>query len=582
MTEVREVTELITPGPAEALAGLLGVSLPGEGLPLLWHGVYLLDRPPQAALGPDGHPARGGIPVPPGPGLRRMFAGGRVSRSGPLRTGAEATRRTWQAGATVKQGRSGPLHFVTVRTEISQGGQVVIAEEQDLVYREAATSDPPRSAEIELEPAGHGDWAVEVNPVLLFRFSALTYNAHRIHYDREYARAEGYPGLVVHGPLQALLMAELARPGLPDRCEYSYRLVAPLFDDQGLIVSAVPDPGPDAGSVRVSCRDAGGRVTAAGVIRPALRGPGSGGPVAWFDAQLVEQAAQPADLVAQPVQGLGHRGELGMRGRPLRLAGGLAGSQPLFLVAQGGRGLVVLGAGRGFLAPLRLPDLPIQVTDLRTAPQALLDGCQLGSDRLDVVADLGLPPARLPARLAEARPGGQGRRLLALVFVQHLDDLLAHQVQVRAQRGQDLRRDPVALADQAEQEVLGADVVVTELLRLAQRQLEHLLGPRRVGDLLLRLLLAPADDLLDLLAHGVQADPQRFEGLRRDALALADEAEQDVLGTDVIVMERPGFFFCQDDGPSRPVGKPLKHPARRPSRPPLDLGSRYIAFLSGG
>jgi 3-methylfumaryl-CoA hydratase len=279
VTEVREVTELITPGPAQALAGLLGVPAPAGGLPLLWHGVYLLDRPPQAALGPDGHPARGGIPVPPGPGLRRMFAGGRVSRTGPLRTGAEATRRSWQAGATVKQGRSGPLHFVTVRTEISQGGQVVIAEEQDLVYREPATSDPPRSAGIQLEPAGHGDWAVEVDPVLLFRFSALTYNAHRIHYDREYARAEGYPGLVVHGPLQALLMAELARPGLPERCEYSYRLVAPLFDDQGLIVSAVPDAGPDAGAVRVSCRDAAGRVTAAGVIRPALRRT-----VARFDA----------------------------------------------------------------------------------------------------------------------------------------------------------------------------------------------------------------------------------------------------------------------------------------------------------
>jgi 3-methylfumaryl-CoA hydratase len=395
VSEARVVTELITPGPAQALAGLLGVPAPGsgEGLPLLWHGVYLLDRPPQAALGPDGHPARGGIPVPPGPGLRRMFAGGRVSRTGPVRTGAEATRRTWQAGATVKQGRSGPLHFVTVRTEISQGGQVVIAEEQDLVYREPATSDPPRSAGIQLEPAGHGDWAVEVDPVLLFRFSALTYNAHRIHYDREYARAEGYPGLVVHGPLQALLMAELARPGLPERCEYSYRLVAPLFDDQGLIVSAAPD----AGSVRVSCRDAAGRVTATGVIRPALRRPGSGGTVARFDAQLVEQAAQPADLVAQPVQGLGHRGELGMRGRPLRLAGGFLGSQPLFLVAHGGRGLVVLGAGRGSFGLARLLDLPVQVPDLGTGPQPLLDGRQLGADRLDVVADLALPPAHLPA-----------------------------------------------------------------------------------------------------------------------------------------------------------------------------------------
>ena len=105
-----------------------------------------------------------------------------------------------------------------------------------------------------------------MNPVLLFRFSALTYNAHRIHYDREYARTEGYPGLVVHGPLQALLMAELARreATLPAACEYSYRLVAPLFDDQGLIVSAAPE----GDAIRVTCRDAADRVTATGEIRP--------------------------------------------------------------------------------------------------------------------------------------------------------------------------------------------------------------------------------------------------------------------------------------------------------------------------
>jgi hypothetical protein len=163
--------------------------------------------------------------------------------------------------------------------------------------------------------------------------------------------------------------------------------------------------------------------------------------------------------------------------------------------------------------------------------------------------------------------------------VQQPDDLLAHQVQVGAQLRQDLRRDAVALADQAEQEVLGADVVVTERLRLAQRQLEHLLGPRRVRDLLLRLLLALADDLLDLLPHGVQADPQRFQGPRRDALALADQAEQEVLGPDVVVIESPGFVLRQVDRLSRPVGKPLKHPARRPSWPPLDLWSRYIALL---
>jgi 3-methylfumaryl-CoA hydratase len=273
--EVRELTELITPGPAEALAGLLGVPRPDAALPLLWHWVYLLDRPPQAILGADGHPARDAIPTPPAPGVRRMFAGGRVSQHAPLRTGAEATRRTWQASSTLKQGRSGPLHFITVRTEISQGGHVVITEEQDLVYRKPtqATDGPAPAAnggtaqatpDAQPPPAGARDWPVEVNPVLLFRFSALTYNAHRIHYDRDYARAEGYPGLLVHGPLQALLMAELARPERPTLCKYSYRLVAPLFDGQGLIVSAAAD----GDAVRVTTRDRAGRVTAVGVIRP--------------------------------------------------------------------------------------------------------------------------------------------------------------------------------------------------------------------------------------------------------------------------------------------------------------------------
>jgi 3-methylfumaryl-CoA hydratase len=186
------------------------------------------------------------------------------------------------------------LHFVTVRSEISQDGRVVITEEQDLVYREPAPptppgppptppGPPPTAPEPEpvptgkLPPAGARDWPVEVDPVLLFRFSALTYNAHRIHYDRDYARGEGYPGLVVHGPLQALLMAELARrdAALPVLCDYSYRLVAPLFDGQGLIVSAAPDgdqgvQGGQGVAVRVTARDAADRMTAAGVIH-ALR-----------------------------------------------------------------------------------------------------------------------------------------------------------------------------------------------------------------------------------------------------------------------------------------------------------------------
>ena len=281
MTEVAERTELITSAPAEALAGLLGVPMPdpeaGQGLPLLWHWLYLLDRAPQAALGPDGHRAHGGIPAPPGPGRRRMFAGGRVTQRAPLRAGTAATRRTWEASSAEKHGRSGTLLFVTVRSEISQDGQVVIAEEQDIVYRGSAggpapaspapASPAPASSHREA-PADPHVWPVAVDPVLLFRFSALTYNSHRIHYDRDYARdVEGYPGLVVHGPLQALLMAELARRVAlpPASCDYSYRLVAPLFEGQGLIVSAAVSEG----LTRMTTRDSGGRPTAAGAIGPA-------------------------------------------------------------------------------------------------------------------------------------------------------------------------------------------------------------------------------------------------------------------------------------------------------------------------
>jgi 3-methylfumaryl-CoA hydratase len=281
MTDVAERTELITSGPAEALAGLLGVPGPdpgaGQGLPLLWHCVYLLDRPPQAALGADGHRARGGIPAPPGPGRRRMFAGGRITQHAPLRTGATATRRTWEASSAEKHGRSGTLLFVTVRSEISQDGQVVIAEEQDIVYRESAGAPAGPAQDLvpaEPVPADPREWPVAVDPVLLFRFSALTYNSHRIHYDRDYARqVEGYPGLVVHGPLQALLMAELARrvTSLPASCEYSYRLVAPLFEGQGLIVSATAS----ADMTRMTTRDAAGRQTAVGAIGPAGSRPRS-------------------------------------------------------------------------------------------------------------------------------------------------------------------------------------------------------------------------------------------------------------------------------------------------------------------
>ena len=276
MEEVVERRELLLPGPAEALGALLGVPVPdlrrGEGLPLLWHWVYLLDRPAQADLGPDGHPVRGTLPTPPGPGRRRMWAGGRVRANGSLRCDQTTTRRTSVLSVEEKQGRSGSLTFVVIQHQILQADRIVIDEEQDIVYRDAVAPTPAPAAEADQGPvvaAAAGERSVDTSPTLLFRFSALTYNGHRIHYDRDYARdVEGYPGLLVHGPLQALAMAEAARAsGGADHRFFEYRLVAPLFDGRGMVVTAVPGEEP----IRTGVRDLYGRPTATGALWSAAK-----------------------------------------------------------------------------------------------------------------------------------------------------------------------------------------------------------------------------------------------------------------------------------------------------------------------
>jgi 3-methylfumaryl-CoA hydratase len=272
--DVVERSELLLPGPAEGLAGLLGVEPPDldrEGLPLLWHWIYLLDRPHQADLGPDGHPVRGVIPGPPGEGRRRMWAGGRVLRRSPLSIGQEATRRSRVVSTTEKEGRSGRLTFVVVEHTISQAGRVVIDEEQHIVYRDAAVgADQPEPALPANAPLADGDRPLAITPSLLFRFSALTYNAHRIHYDRDYATTvEGYPGLLIHGPLQAMTMAEAARAeGASGPLSMTYRLVAPLFDFSGLI-SRADRSGPEW---TTAVRDKSGLATAQGVVAPVAAG----------------------------------------------------------------------------------------------------------------------------------------------------------------------------------------------------------------------------------------------------------------------------------------------------------------------
>jgi 3-methylfumaryl-CoA hydratase len=259
-------TELITLEPAEALAGMLDIDAPsaGDELPALWHWIYLLERRRQSDLGPDGHP-RHGIPAPPGPGRLRMFAGGRVSMHTPLRFRQPATRTTRVIRTAEKEGKSGPLTFVTVRSDIEQGGRLAIADEQDIVYRAPGSTLPAKSNTAET-PAPMGSLALDVDSVVLFRFSALTYNAHRIHYDSAYAAQEGYPGLVVHGPLQALMMGELIRrSGVPlVGQEFAYRLVAPMFGEQRLTAAL----NPEETGVSAQVRDATGRVTATSTLRP--------------------------------------------------------------------------------------------------------------------------------------------------------------------------------------------------------------------------------------------------------------------------------------------------------------------------
>jgi 3-methylfumaryl-CoA hydratase len=171
-----------------------------------------------------------------------------------------------------KQGRSGPLTFIVMEHQILQRDEVVIEEQQDIVYREAAAPAGRPSAAAAEGPAirpAEGEWAIEVSPALLFRFSALTYNAHRIHYDRDYAtQVEGYPGLLTHGPLQALAMAEAARAAgyrgdqHDGRLHFDYRLTSPLFDYQGMMVRAIREQ--DA--MVTAVRDIHGRQTAAGTL----------------------------------------------------------------------------------------------------------------------------------------------------------------------------------------------------------------------------------------------------------------------------------------------------------------------------
>lgn len=230
----------VSPRLIRGMAATLGIPEP-QTLPPLWHWMLFQDWVQPDQLGPDGHPRRGGF-LPPVHHLpRRMWAGGRVRLLGPLRAHDQVTRTSTILGVRETQGGSGPLVFVTVRHVISGPGGPAVEEEQDIVYRgtEGAAVTPGAAAADPLAPGEGISAEVLPDPVLLFRYSALTGNGHRIHYDMDYVRnVEGYPGLIVHGPLQATWLAGL----LADRrvLRFTFRGQRPAFHGSPLRLEARP------------------------------------------------------------------------------------------------------------------------------------------------------------------------------------------------------------------------------------------------------------------------------------------------------------------------------------------------------
>ncbi|MFC9840279.1 hypothetical protein ACFVKB_41910 [Rhodococcus sp. NPDC127530] len=237
-----ERSEMLCPGPALELAMLLGLPdrLPdGEAaLPPLWHWMYLPERPNRSDVGEDGLPTHGSLVPSPSTGSRRLLAGGTVELVSALRIGHSVTRRSVVAGRQTKTGRSGRLVFTTIVHEFVQNGRICIRERQDVV------DVPPRSAGAgeqgarPTEMIGPDRTEVSIDPVLLFRFSAAAGVSHRIHWDEKYAQeVEGYPGLVVQGPLQTILMAEglrTRRQRTPRALDYRY--LAPLIANRRMFI----------------------------------------------------------------------------------------------------------------------------------------------------------------------------------------------------------------------------------------------------------------------------------------------------------------------------------------------------------
>jgi 3-methylfumaryl-CoA hydratase len=262
-----EVSDIATATPYAALSATFDRDpvrpSAGTPLPALWHWLYFLPLHKQSEIGPDGHAKRGGF-LPPVPLPRRMWAGSQFEFHKPLLIGDPMTRTSTIHDVTEKSGRTGPLVFVKVRHEIRRAGEpdVALTEFHDIVYREAPKPDdvapPPKAA------PGSSAWEKKWVPddVLLFRYSALTFNGHRIHYDRKYVtEVEGYPGLIVHGPMVATLLLDLLRHQMPDAevVRYEFRAVRPVFDINHFFVCGEPQA--DGKTIRLWAKDHEGWLT---------------------------------------------------------------------------------------------------------------------------------------------------------------------------------------------------------------------------------------------------------------------------------------------------------------------------------
>lgn len=232
---------------------------PGDIAPLLIHFCLAQPSVPTADLGPDGHAARGGF-LPPVPLPRRMWAGGAFSFHGDILIGDEVTRKSVVKDVVLKQGRTGPLCFVTVEHTVTTNGRPVLTERQDIVYREAPATDQA-TAMPAADPVPPGEMSRRITPsaAYLFRYSAMTFNGHRIHYDKDYVRdVEGYPGLIVHGPLQATLLCQFAANLKGQRpASFSFRSIGTIFDTDDFTVNATEA---EAGALRLWTAQAGGPV----------------------------------------------------------------------------------------------------------------------------------------------------------------------------------------------------------------------------------------------------------------------------------------------------------------------------------